>query len=65
MAVDWWMLGILIYEMLVGSSPFVADDQMKIFENITARRLRFPWFFECAAAGPRALRCRPRSTRGP
>jgi len=46
MPVDWWMLGILLYEMLVGTSPFVADDQMKIFENITARRLSFPWFFE-------------------
>jgi serine/threonine protein kinase len=43
--VDWWTLGILIFEMLYGKSPFRGRDRKETFENIqasTARGLRFP-----------------------
>ncbi|OWK04549.1 hypothetical protein Celaphus_00002356, partial [Cervus elaphus hippelaphus] len=33
-AVDWWGLGVLIYEMLVGESPFPGDDEEEVFDSI-------------------------------
>ena len=33
-AVDYWACGILIYEMLCGTTPFEADSQQETFERI-------------------------------
>ena len=33
-AVDWWALGVLIFEMVAGQAPFVADQPLKIYEKI-------------------------------
>lgn len=41
-AVDYWALGVLIFEMLAGETPFVASDDIEIFNNICALRLSFP-----------------------
>jgi protein kinase A len=40
--VDWWTLGILIFEMLCGQPPFVDDDPMGIYQQILAGKLSFP-----------------------
>ena len=46
MAVDWWALGVLIYEMLQGKTPFVAEKNMEILKNIKAGSITFSFMFE-------------------
>ena len=41
-AVDWWQLGVLIFEMLVGESPFPGDDEEEIFESIVNDEVHYP-----------------------
>ena len=41
-AVDWWSLGVLMYEMLVGNSPFEADDQDELFDLIQNAEIEYP-----------------------
>ena len=45
--VDWWTLGILLYEMIAGIDPFADDDPLVIYQNILKGRLRFPKEFDC------------------
>eukprot|EP01118_Nematostelium_gracile_P013138 TRINITY_DN4926_c0_g2_i2.p2 TRINITY_DN4926_c0_g2~~TRINITY_DN4926_c0_g2_i2.p2 ORF type:complete len:365 (+),score=85.72 TRINITY_DN4926_c0_g2_i2:53-1147(+) len=45
-AVDWWSLGILIFEMLAGFPPFVGQDPMEIYEEILAGKISFPNHFD-------------------
>jgi protein kinase A len=42
LGVDWWALGILIYEFLVGQPPFWDQNPVRIYQQILACRLRFP-----------------------
>ncbi|KAI8074190.1 camp-dependent protein kinase 2 [Gongronella butleri] len=45
-AVDWWSLGILIFEMLAGHPPFFDDDHLKLYEKILAGRIKWPSYFD-------------------
>ena len=44
--VDWWTLGIILYEMVAGIDPFNDDDPMIIYQNILKGKLKFPGFFD-------------------
>uniref|UniRef100_A0A2K5PXC1 cAMP-dependent protein kinase n=2 Tax=Cebidae TaxID=9498 RepID=A0A2K5PXC1_CEBIM len=44
-AVDWWALGVLIYEMAAGYPPFFADQPIQIYEKIVSGKVRFPSHF--------------------
>lgn len=39
--VDWWTFGILIYELLYGSTPFKGTSQKETFSNILNKKLKF------------------------
>lgn len=47
--VDWWCLGILIYEMLVGIDPFSDEEPMAVYQNILKGKLKFPSTFDSDA----------------
>ncbi|CAL4069461.1 unnamed protein product [Meganyctiphanes norvegica] len=44
-AVDWWALGVLVYEMAAGYPPFFADQPIQIYEKIVSGKVRFPGHF--------------------
>ncbi|PAV60678.1 hypothetical protein WR25_14434 isoform C [Diploscapter pachys] len=41
-SVDWWGVGVVMYEMLCGRLPFYSKDHQKLFELIMNGELRFP-----------------------
>lgn len=43
--VDWWCLGILMYELTIGVTPFYSEDPVKIYDKITKCKIKFPFFF--------------------
>uniref|UniRef100_A0AAQ5YBI4 protein kinase C n=1 Tax=Amphiprion ocellaris TaxID=80972 RepID=A0AAQ5YBI4_AMPOC len=65
-AVDWWGMGVLIYEMLVGESPFPGDDEEEVFDSIVNDEVRYPRFLSTEAIGimRRLLRRNPERRLG-
>ncbi|KAK6127848.1 hypothetical protein DH2020_038417 [Rehmannia glutinosa] len=39
---DWWSVGVILFELIVGIPPFNAEHPQKIFENILNRKIPWP-----------------------
>ncbi|XP_006892548.1 PREDICTED: serine/threonine-protein kinase N3 [Elephantulus edwardii] len=48
-AVDWWGLGVLLYEMLVGECPFPGDTEEEVFDSIVNEDVPYPRFLSVQA----------------
>lgn len=40
--IDWYLLGVLLYEMLTGLTPYYADTKEQLYQNILKGPLRMP-----------------------
>ncbi|KAH8589752.1 serine/threonine protein kinase, AGC family [Bisporella sp. PMI_857] len=40
--VDFWSLGVIVFEMCCGWSPFYAEDTQQMYKNIAFSKVRFP-----------------------
>jgi len=40
--VDWWALGVLIYEMIIGYPPFYDDNPFSVYEKILQGKVSYP-----------------------
>ncbi|KAG7662872.1 TPK2 [[Candida] subhashii] len=43
-SVDWWSMGVLIFEMLAGYTPFYDTTPMKTYEKILSGKIHYPSF---------------------
>ena len=41
-SVDWYNLGVLLYEFMVGVPPYYSDELEKLYENILSGPIQFP-----------------------
>jgi serine/threonine protein kinase len=39
---DWWSVGIILFELIVGIPPFNAEHPQQIFDNILNRKIPWP-----------------------
>jgi len=39
--VDWYLMGVVLYEMLTGLPPYYADDKEVLFSNIVTNAFEF------------------------
>lgn len=59
-SVDWWALGVLMYEMMAGQPPFEADNEDDLFESILHDDVLYPvWLSKEAVSILKAVSQRP------
>uniref|UniRef100_A0A8C7ZW21 Protein kinase C n=1 Tax=Oryzias sinensis TaxID=183150 RepID=A0A8C7ZW21_9TELE len=63
-SVDWWALGVLMYEMMAGQPPFEADNEDDLFESILHDDVLYPvWLSKDAVSILRAFMTKNPSKR--
>ena len=58
---DWWAIGVILYEFIVGIPPFNDDSVPKIWKNITNRKIEWPqigYDEDCMSPEAKDLICR-------
>jgi serine/threonine protein kinase len=50
-ALDWYLLGVLLYEMLVGVTPYFSTNHDQLFDNIINGKLKLPRNLSLEAKG--------------
>jgi len=57
-SVDWWALGVLMYEMMAGQPPFEADTEDDLFESILNDDVLYPvWLSKEAVSVLKGVCC--------
>jgi serum/glucocorticoid-regulated kinase 2 len=41
-SLDWWALGVLMYEMIIGIPPFYHENQHQMYKRIQESNLKWP-----------------------
>eukprot|EP00794_Sanderia_malayensis_P020248 gene20248-22231_t len=63
-SVDWWALGVLMYEMMAGQPPFEADNEDDMFEMILHEEVVYPvWLSKEAVSILKGLMTKPSEKR--
>lgn len=62
-AVDWWTLGVFLYEMMYGRTPFKGEDNEKTLINIIKQPLTFPKVATCGKELDEILRAQDLITK--
>lgn len=55
-AVDWWTLGILIYEMIFATTPFKGSSRNQTFSNVLRNEVQFPEGIPISSFGKSLIR---------
>jgi len=61
--VDWWTLGILIYEMLASFPPFFDDEPMMTYRKIIQGKFKFPRYLSAPSKDLISKFLKPKSTK--
>lgn len=61
--VDWWTLGILIYEMLASFPPFFDDEPMMTYRKIIQGKFKFPRYLSAQSKDLISKLLKPKATK--